>query len=346
MAPHKPVAQPANEAPTRRQRLACCVARLAAEVPSFREALRLRLAGQGDDAVLAGGRTWTVHDAALAALPVLVHAELHLRRLAAPQADELSWRLLAVFEDLINLAGDVEGYGRRWDGGKLAAITAPLAAMLAAYERVGDSSPVEPAANGDADPPPRGVPDLAGLAVPKTQDDDDDDDGEDAGRIDATATWNAACAAVRHGADAPEVARALMRAVPDDADWRRLWQTATSCGAAGWQPATAPGTVLRAALVLADDDAWWTGPGDCPVHVSASSVLALVASQRALIEAVGRLIPAAEAHATNADALAEEVAEDPAASADERRERHLHAAATAADIAFALNALEQATGVD
>jgi hypothetical protein len=104
--------------------------------------------------------------------------------------------------------------------------------------------------------------------------------------------------------------------------------------------------VLRAALVLADDDCWWTGPGDCPVHVSASSVLALVESQRELVEAVGRLIPAADAHATDADALADEVADDPAATADERQARRLHAAATAADIAFALKTLEHAKGVD
>jgi len=346
MEPDKPVAQPATDAQTRRERLAGFVARLAADDPSFREALRIRLAGHGDSALLADVRTWPVHDAALAALPVLVRAELHLRRLAAPQAGELSGRLLAVFEGLIGIAGDVECYGRRWDGGELEAITAPLATALAAYERAGDGLPAEaPTANdGDHLPLPHGATDLAALAVPKA--DDGDDDVDDAGGIDATATWHAACAAVRHGADARTVALALMRAVPDDGDWHELWQTATSCGANGWQAATAPGTVLRAALVLADDDCWWTGPGDCPVHVSASSVLALVESQRELVEAVGRLIPAADAHATDADALADEVADDPAATADERQARRLHAAATAADIAFALKTLEHAKGVD
>ena len=38
--------------------------------------------------------TWPVHDAALAVLPVLVRADLHLRRLAGQQADALSRRLL------------------------------------------------------------------------------------------------------------------------------------------------------------------------------------------------------------------------------------------------------------
>ena len=34
--------------------------------------------------------TWPVHDAALAVLPVLVRADLHLRRLAGQQADALA----------------------------------------------------------------------------------------------------------------------------------------------------------------------------------------------------------------------------------------------------------------
>lgn len=82
--------------------------------------------------------TWPVHDAALAVLPVLVRAELHLRRLAGAQADALSRRLLHLFETLIELAGDVESYSRHWSDPALVAMAAPLAAALAAYERAGD----------------------------------------------------------------------------------------------------------------------------------------------------------------------------------------------------------------
>jgi hypothetical protein len=164
-------------------------------------------------------------------------------------------------------------------------------------------------------------------------------------RLDAAATWDRACDAVRHGADPRDVARALRCGGFDDAFWRDLRCVATDGAAAGWQVATAPGTVLRAALAMADGDVWWTGPGDSPIHISASSLLALVDSHHALQQAVERLIPAADAHATDADALVEEVADDPNATLDERDARRRHADDVQADIGFARLALRQAEAV-
>jgi hypothetical protein len=169
--------------------------------------------------------TWPVHDAVLAVLPVLVQAELHLRRLAGRRADALSRRLLRLFETLIEIAGDVESYSRHWSDPALGAMAAPLAAALAAYERAGDA------------------------------------------------------------------------------------------------------------------------PGERPAHVAAASLLALMESRQALIQAVERLIPAADAHATDAMALADEVADDPDVTADEKHERRRHATETDLDIGFARSTLQQAKGM-
>lgn len=281
--------------------------------------------------------TWPVHDAAMAVMPVLVRAELHLRQLAGKRADTLSWRLLHLFETLVEISGDVERYARHWDDPALIVIAAPLTAVLAAYERAGDGvaseQPQRPRRH-DAEER-RHASAFAAVIVRET-------DGER--RINAGATWEHACTAVASGADPREVTSLLSREVTNDNDWRDLLRSATD-SAAGWQAVTAPGTLLRAALALETDDGWWTGPGDSPVHVSASSLLALVESHRALMQAVGRLIPAAEAHAADAMTLADEVADDPESSADEKQERHLHATETELDIGFAHSTLEHAKGM-
>ena len=313
---------------------------LAAEDPSVPERLRRFLAAQDVDAVLdSAPSTWPVHDAALAALPALVRAELHLRRLAAPEAGRLSDRIVKLCEDLIDAARDVEHHALRWPGGILATIANQLVPVLAAYERAGDGLSVEPEPETDEQDLSQPATGLTGLVVPEQ--------GRDtgAGGIDATATWNRACETVRRGANPREVARTLLRTVGADAGWRDLRETATSCGGECWQDATAPGTVLRAALAVENDDRWWTGPADGPLHVSASSLLALVQSHRALMQAAGRLVMAADAHATDAKALADEAANDPAATADEKQARRQHAAETKADIAFALHALHHARGL-
>ena len=272
--------------------------------------------------------TWPVHDAVMATLPVLVRAELHLRRLAGGRADALSRRLLHLFESLIEVSGDVESYARQWDDPALIAIAAPLAAALSAYERAGDGIPPEQRPCGHASA-------FAAIIVREA------DGGR---RINAGETWDRACAAVTNGTDPREVASLLSREVANDDDWRNLLHAATD-SATGWQAATAPGTVLRAALAVENDDGWWTGPADSPVHVSASSLLALTESHRALMQAVGRLIPAADAHATDAMTLADEVADDPDASADEKQERRLHATETELDIGFAHSTLQHAKGM-
>lgn len=168
---------------------------------------------------------------------------------------------------------------------------------------------------------------------------------DSARRINAGVTWEHACAAVASGVDPRAMASLLGRAVPNDDDWRSLLHVATGPAVADWQAATAPATVLRAALAVANDDGWWTGPGDSPVHVSASSLLALVESHQALIQAVERLLPAADAHGTDAMTLADEVADDPDASADEKHERRRHATETDLDIGFSRSTVQHAKGM-
>ena len=284
--------------------------------------------------------TWPVHEAAMAVLPALVRAELHLRRLAGPRAAALSERMLQVFEGLIDAAQEVECYTRRWEDAALAAIAEPLASALTVYERAGDGVASEhPAPRcGHGAEEPRHAPDFAEIMVRHTG-----DDGMPC--VNAGKTWGHACDAVARGTDPREVAAFLSREVTNDDDWRNLRQVATGCAAAGWQAATAPGTVLRAALAAECGDGWWTGPADSPVHIAASSLLALVENHQALMQALRRLIPAAEAHATDAGALADEVADDPDAMADEKQGRRLHATETAADITFALHTLKHAKGL-
>lgn len=282
--------------------------------------------------------TWPVHDAALAVLPVLVRADLHLRRLAGQQADALSRRLLQLFETLIDIAGDVETYSRHWTDPALVAMAAPLAAALAAYERAGDGVASEQTQQprGHDTEERRHASALAAVIVRET-------DGERCS-VNVGATWDRACAAVASGTDAHQVANFLNREVTNDDDWRNLLHAATD-SAAGWQAATAPSTVLRAALAVANDDGWWTGPGDSPVHVAASSLLALAESHRALIQAVERLIPAVDAHATDTMILADEVADDPDATAEEKQARRQHATETELDIGFAHSTLQHAKGM-
>lgn len=247
--------------------------------------------------------TWPVHDAALAVMPVLVRAELHLRRLAGNQADARSRRLLQLFESQIEIAGDVESHSRQLSDPALVARAAPLAAALAAYERAGENVASAQRRCGHDPLEPQRAAVFAALIVRET-------DGTV--RINAGATWEHACTAV-----------------------------ATGAAVAGWQAATAPATVLRAALAVANDDGWWTGPGDHPVHVSASSLLAVVKCHQALIEAVERLLPAADAHATDAMILAD----DPDASTDEQQARRRHATETDLDIGFARSTLQHAKGM-
>ena len=81
------------------------------------------------------------------------------------------------------------------------------------------------------------------------------------------------------------------------------------------------------------------------MHISASSLLALTESHQALIQAVERLLPAADAHATDAMTLADEVADDPDASADEQQARRQHATETDLDIGFAHSTLQHTKGM-
>jgi hypothetical protein len=73
---------------------------------------------------------------------------------------------------------------------------------------------------------------------------------------------------------------------------------------------------------------------------------ALALNQHSLRRAIERLLPAAEAHATDAETLADEAAADPNATPDERHGRRAHANEVQADITFALAALAQAKKIE
>jgi hypothetical protein len=73
---------------------------------------------------------------------------------------------------------------------------------------------------------------------------------------------------------------------------------------------------------------------------------ALVLNHHSSRRAVERLLPATEAHATDAETLADEVADDQNATADERRSRRTHADQVQADITFAIGALARAKWIE
>jgi hypothetical protein len=67
----------------------------------------------------------------------------------------------------------------------------------------------------------------------------------------------------------------------------------------------------------------------------AAMLLSILVLQRA----VERLLPSVEAHATDAESLADEAEADPQATADERRDHRTHGDEVEADITFALEAV-------
>jgi hypothetical protein len=70
---------------------------------------------------------------ATGALPLLIRASELLHGLAAPQAARLAERIGAALAEIVDLAGDVEAYGSKWERDEMAQIADALRAATAEY---------------------------------------------------------------------------------------------------------------------------------------------------------------------------------------------------------------------
>ena len=74
---------------------------------------------------------------AAAAVPLLIEAHTELHGLAAPKASRLANRIGGLLAELIEVASDVEAYGKQWSAQTtLADLAAKLRAATAEYNQV------------------------------------------------------------------------------------------------------------------------------------------------------------------------------------------------------------------
>ncbi len=73
---------------------------------------------------------------ATASLPLLVEAHTRLYGIAAPRASRIADRIARALEELIEVAGEVEGYGNTWCGGEMGELAAKIRAATKEYNFV------------------------------------------------------------------------------------------------------------------------------------------------------------------------------------------------------------------
>lgn len=71
-----------------------------------------------------------------AALPLLIEAHGYLSGVAAPQASRLADKISDLLQEVIDLAGDVEAYGNKWDGGTMGDLAAQIREATKEYNSI------------------------------------------------------------------------------------------------------------------------------------------------------------------------------------------------------------------
>ena len=71
-----------------------------------------------------------------AALPLLIEAHGQLYGLAAPQASRIADKIAALLEEIIEVAGDIEVYGNKWNGGIMGDLAAGIREATKEYNAI------------------------------------------------------------------------------------------------------------------------------------------------------------------------------------------------------------------
>lgn len=84
-------------------------------------------------------RTWTdtpLTRCSAAAFPLLIKAHDSLHGVAAPQASRLADKIADLMDAAIQLAGEVEAYGNKWDGGTMGDLAVALRDATSEFNRI------------------------------------------------------------------------------------------------------------------------------------------------------------------------------------------------------------------
>ena len=73
---------------------------------------------------------------AAAVLPLLIEAHDRLYGLAAPQASRIADRIANALAELIDIGGEVEAYGNKWEGGRMGKLAAEIRTATAGYNQI------------------------------------------------------------------------------------------------------------------------------------------------------------------------------------------------------------------